>query len=71
MKTKKPISELHDNDLITDYEVAEMVDRKRSAVAYWRKIRRGPPYIKVTERTVRYRVGDVRAWLTSRTVKGA
>lgn len=30
----------------------------------------GPPYIKLGSKTVRYRVRDVEAWLTSRMVAG-
>ena len=55
----------------------ELLDTCQAAARYglapdtmlsWRKNGKGPPYIKVGGRTVRYRTVDLEAWLTSQTV---
>ena len=41
---------------------------KLETLETWRSLRRGPDFIRVG-RSVRYRLGDLRKWLESRTVK--
>jgi hypothetical protein len=57
-------------ELLTECETAELLRLSQGTLRYWRRIRerRGPPFVKI-ERLVRYRVGDLNAYLRKRTVR--
>ncbi len=55
-------------DLTTDAvlpppTVAELLDVSERTLEYWRYSGRGPAFIRVGRRTVRYRLSDVQAFL--------
>jgi predicted DNA-binding transcriptional regulator AlpA len=54
--------------LLTPKELAERLGVKVNTLAGWRVGREGPIYIKVG-RLVRYRAGDIEAYLQERTKK--
>jgi len=63
---------LNDDDtLLTEAETANQLNTKSETLAVWRSTKRYPlPYIKIG-RSVRYRQGDVRAFIKSRTITQA
>ncbi len=52
--------------LIDEKEAAEFLGFTRRAMQNWRFRGGGPPFIKLSERSVRYRVKDLIAWIDSR-----
>ncbi len=55
--------------LLTPEEVSNLIGVPVSTLAQWRSQRRGPPYIKLEGRLVRYRTSDLEAYLGSRIVQ--
>lgn len=53
------------DELLTPDEVAAWLRTPVSTLAYWRKTKVGPSFIKLTRRVV-YRRSDVTAWLDGR-----
>ena len=57
-----------DDVLLTDAEVSVMLGNvPRSTLRAWRTRGFGPRVTRLAPRTPRYRLGDVRAWIASRT----
>ena len=54
--------------LLTCREAAEFLSIPVGTLAQWRSQRRGPPYIKLEDRLVRYRLTDLEAYLSGRLV---
>lgn len=55
------------NDLLTDLQAAEVLDVSPATLSVWRSTGRyGVPFIKIGF-NVRYRRGDLMAWLEKRT----
>lgn len=58
---------LHDGQLLSDLEAAVALDAAPATLAYWRSTGRyNLPFVKVG-RKVRYKAGDLRAFLARRT----
>jgi predicted DNA-binding transcriptional regulator AlpA len=57
--------------LLTESETAQILRVKSSTLRYWRKTaqHRGPNYVKIESRLVRYRLTDLEAYLKRRTVR--
>lgn len=55
--------------LLTPKQAAELLGIPEGTLAQWRSQRRGPPYIKLESRLVRYRCSDLEEWLESQTVQ--
>lgn len=51
------------NTLLTPREAAGFLGLPESTLAQWRSQRRGPPYIKLELRLVRYRRSDLEAYI--------
>ena len=51
------------NKLLTAEEAAEFLDIRVGTLAQWRSQGRGPRYIKIEGRLVRYRLADLEAYL--------
>lgn len=66
MVTKMPSG---NKTLLTCREAAEFLGVPESTLAQWRSQRRGPPYIKLELRLVRYRCSDLEAYLGEHTVE--
>ena len=60
-----------DDDSIDTHEAARMLGLSSWGLAEMRRRGGGPPFYRVGKRVVRYRLGDMRAWIRSRTVGGA
>jgi len=54
----------HSKLLLTPKEAAEFLGIPSGTLAQWRSQRRGPPYIKLEERLVRYRRSDLEEYLS-------
>ena len=54
---------LLNKQLMTEEELAGLLNCSRATLARWRCYGGGPPFIKVGERAVRYRLQEVEAWL--------
>lgn len=65
MDPRKPTAADADDELLTITEVAEMLRVPVGTLRYWRHLGAGPHSFKVG-RWVRYRRGDVRAWLNAK-----
>lgn len=55
--------------LLTSKETADYLSVPEGTLAQWRSQRRGPPFIKLEGRLVRYRSGDLERYITSRVVE--
>lgn len=53
--------------VLTDAQVAEYLQTTSRTLRLWRHSR-GLPHIKISSRVIRYRVGDIDAWLARRRV---
>jgi excisionase family DNA binding protein len=54
--------------LLTPDEAAEWLSVSAETLAQWRSQRRGPPYVKLEGRLVRYRIVELEAYLEERLV---
>ena len=63
-----PLQWIDPLELLDTYEAAARYGLAPDTMLSWRKNRKGPPYIKVGGRTVRYRTVDLEAWLIAQTV---
>jgi len=55
--------------LLTPKEVAEFLGIPEGTLAQWRSQRRGPRYVKLEERLVRYRFADLESYLNQHSVQ--
>ena len=46
-------------------ELARLLGRPPRTLIYWRKHRKGPPFIRAGHRTIFYNLQDVDAWLAA------
>ncbi len=51
--------------LLTEAEAAAFLQVSRSAMNRWRVVRKGPPFLKLGGRLVRYARADLIAWAES------
>ena len=61
----------HSELLLTPKQAAEFLGVPLGTLAQWRSQRRGPAYIKLEDRLVRYRRSDLEAYLTEHLVETA
>lgn len=57
--------------LLTEREVEADYGIPIKTLRHWRYVGRGPRYLKIEGRLVRYRVADIERWLESYAVEGA
>lgn len=55
--------------LLMPKQAAELLGLPKGTLAQWRSQRRGPPYIKLEGRLVRYRRSDLEEWLEHQTIE--
>jgi predicted DNA-binding transcriptional regulator AlpA len=65
-----PVHARH-GELLTEGDVAQFLRISPETLRYWRKTaqRRGPPFVKIERRLVRYRLADLEAYLKGRTAR--
>ena len=54
--------------LLTTVEVAEMTGLSPETLAQWRWLKKEIPFVRLGRKCVRYRQGDIDAWLEKRLV---
>ena len=54
--------------LLTTQVTAEFLSMSEGTLRWWRSIGRGPQFIRCGK-AVRYRVGDLEAWIDANTIK--
>ena len=52
--------------LLTEIEAAEYLQLTRRALQAWRCQGKGPKFVKISARAVRYRQGDLEQWVEDR-----
>jgi predicted DNA-binding transcriptional regulator AlpA len=57
------------NSLLTPAKAAEFLGLPEHTLAQWRSQRRGPRYIKLESRLVRYRLSDLEKYLSQRSME--
>jgi len=57
--------------LIDTEELARRLGITKYGLRVWRREGKGPPFIKLSERVVRYEEADVEAWIAEQKAKGA
>lgn len=55
-----------ENQLMTENQVAEYLNVSPRSLQGWRYSGGGPPFVSISPRVVRYRVGDLESWLAER-----
>lgn len=60
---------IHSEVLLTPKQAAEFLGIPLGTLAQWRSQRRGPPYIKLEDRLVRYRRSDLEKYLAGHFVE--
>jgi excisionase family DNA binding protein len=53
--------------LLAPEEVAEILGVQPSTLVRWRRLKQGPPFVRVGHRTVRYQQEVLEEWMRSRT----
>jgi predicted DNA-binding transcriptional regulator AlpA len=56
------------DDLLTTKQLAAWLGVSTTTLEIWRCEGKGPPFVRITPRMVRYRRGDVLQWLAERTL---
>jgi hypothetical protein len=59
------IENLPDDAFVTSRHAAALIDTTPGQMANWRMHRRGPPFVS-GRRFIRYRIADLRAYMTNR-----
>lgn len=57
------------DDLLEPSDVAEQYNLATGTLGYWRFADKGPPYLRLGPRAIRYRRSDLEAWLAAREVR--
>jgi predicted DNA-binding transcriptional regulator AlpA len=57
--------------LLRDEEAADFLGIKRRTLSDWRLRRCGPPYVRISNRCVRYAQNDLEFWIKGRVVPSA
>jgi predicted DNA-binding transcriptional regulator AlpA len=57
-------------DLLTQMETAELIKYSPRSLEGLRRKGEGPPYVKLSARSIRYRRADVLAWIEAHLVNG-
>ena len=58
-------SQLDDAVMLDADEFAALLRISRWTPAMWRQRKQGPKFVRIGNRIVRYKVGDIRAWLAA------
>lgn len=62
--------DMHHPDIMTTAQAAEYLQLAEQTLEGWRRKRTGPPFIRI-KRAVRYRKGDIDAWLEANKTESA
>ena len=56
-------------ELITTDRAADFLSLSKSTLEHWRTVRKGPPFVRVGPRCIRYRRADLDAWLNGQLIE--
>jgi predicted DNA-binding transcriptional regulator AlpA len=51
------------NPVLTEKELAQRLRASLSLLRKWRRDKKGPPYLRLGDKLIRYSAADVQAWL--------
>lgn len=54
--------------LLMPNDVCKMLGITRATLQNWRNSKKGPPFVRLTEKNIRYAKADVTRWIEQRTV---
>lgn len=58
----------HPDQLLNEHDACELLGYSVRTLQKWRVVGGGPKFIKVSSRSIRYRVQDLLNWIAERTV---
>lgn len=58
------------SNLISEHEVARILNIAPKTLQSWRQNGFGPKYLKLSNKTIRYKTEDIQNWLQQRTNEG-
>ena len=56
------------DDLLTENQTSQLLNYSPRTLAAWRYRGGGPPFVRVSGKSVRYRRADLRNWIERRTI---
>ena len=56
-------------DLLNTVQAAVEFGLSKSTLEHWRTVRKGPPFVRVGPRCIRYRRADLDAWLSEQLIE--
>ena len=57
--------------LLDEQQASELIGVTPRALQAWRQKGRGPSYVRISSRCVRYRLSDLNSWIDSHSMKPA
>ncbi|MRG73926.1 helix-turn-helix domain-containing protein [Alphaproteobacteria bacterium HT1-32] len=63
------MSTINQDRLINEQEAARFLGYTDRALQNWRLRGGGPAFVKVSKRSIRYRVGDLLDWISAKTIR--
>ena len=57
-----------DKKFLSTAEAAHYVDCSCSSLEHWRMAKKGPPFVQIGPRKIRYRTADLEEWIESRVI---
>lgn len=54
--------------LLNTRQASEVLGLSPSSLEHWRTLKKGPPFVRVGTRCIRYRVDDLDAWLNEQLI---
>ena len=56
-------------ELLNTDSAADLLGLSKSTLEHWRMVRKGPPFVRVGPRCIRYRRADLDAWLSQQLIE--
>jgi len=57
------------SELLTTLQTSKLLSVSPSTLEHWRGLRKGPPWILISPRCIRYRRNDLDAWLNEQFIE--
>lgn len=61
-------TQYHPDQLLNEHDAAELLGYSVRTLQKWRVVGGGPKFVKVSARSIRYRVKDLLDWIAERTI---
>lgn len=56
------------NQMVSGPEAAKFLGISKKTIEHWRQQKKGPPFVRLSTRAVRYRIADLLAFIERKTV---